>query len=145
MWMVRAIFLPEMVHWVWAAGPLLNTHRVVAKPLLCCLGCGKPWPSLRLQALWARPSLKILLNSAVFNFPSTLPSALVAATEKHPRSVSCHHHASPVEWCWAGDKQGLVSSIHNLQNNSLILVLFEKGIFNWITISRFPSLCCTSL
>lgn len=76
--------LADMVRWVRAAGPLLNTHRVVAKLLLCCLGCGEPRPSLRLRALWARPSSKILLNSAVLNFPSTLPSALVAATDKTP-------------------------------------------------------------
>lgn len=72
MWMVLCHFelLPDMVRWVWAAGPLLNTHRVVAKPLLCCLGRGEPWLCLRLRALWARPSLKTLLNSPVLSLDS---------------------------------------------------------------------------
>ncbi len=60
--------------------------------LAVCLGSLSCWkvnllPSLRSWALWNRFSLRIYLYFSPFDFPATLTSLPVPASEKHPHSM----------------------------------------------------------
>ena len=92
---------PEMLDWVQIralAGPLKDIHKLVPKPLLCCLGCvfrivvlmeGERSPQCvilsSLEQVWF--SSMIFLYFVPFIFPSILTILSVSATQKHPDSM----------------------------------------------------------
>ena len=87
----------EMFNWVQVralAGPLKDIHIVVPKPLPCFLGC----VLLVIELLEGEPSALCEVSQ-----PWPVPQSLLPKNTH--AAWCCHHHASPLEWYWAGYKR----------------------------------------
>ncbi len=103
------------------AGTLEDIHRVVPMPLLHCLGCVRRVIVMLEGELSAQSEVLSALNQVFIKDISVfsciqlclLWSLSQSLPLKYtPAAWCCRHHASPLGWYYAGDKQCLVSLRH---------------------------------